>query len=289
MPLRFQEFVGLLYFVIIQVHLKLFSMISFFRKIRKSIIEIGGGRRYLLYAIGEIGLVVLGILIALQINTWNESRKDHLRLQAHYHELKNELLIDRINLDTILFAIREIDQKTLELYKITISDKPLADSKELIHAIIAAEPYAFFSISKSAYSNLVSSGDIHLVKNASLKNLLSIYHDNENWNWTAHNGNLKLAIERYAAYVHQFTHPLLFRNAYIHQFFPSDLADEPFELQVAFDSLPVDWERIRTDKTFSAILSQLMEYRVFQMYFYKTLIKDINEIVQLLDAEINNK
>ena len=51
-------------------------MLTFFRKIRKAPLESGAASKYLLYAIGEIALVVIGILIALQINNWNEWRKD---------------------------------------------------------------------------------------------------------------------------------------------------------------------------------------------------------------------
>jgi len=51
-------------------------MIRFFRTIRKKLIEEDNVRKYLLYAIGEILLVVIGILIALQVNNWNEERKD---------------------------------------------------------------------------------------------------------------------------------------------------------------------------------------------------------------------
>ncbi|MFT6046016.1 MAG: hypothetical protein ACI9WC_001721, partial [Arenicella sp.] len=50
-------------------------MIRFFRKIRQNLIKENKVGKYLLYAIGEIVLVVIGILIALQINTWNEDRK----------------------------------------------------------------------------------------------------------------------------------------------------------------------------------------------------------------------
>ena len=53
-------------------------MLTFLRRIRRSLIESGSARKYLLYAIGEIALVVIGILIALQINNWNEVRKDNL-------------------------------------------------------------------------------------------------------------------------------------------------------------------------------------------------------------------
>ena len=50
-------------------------MLTFLRRIRRSLIESGSPRKYLLYAIGEIALVVIGILIALQINNWNEREK----------------------------------------------------------------------------------------------------------------------------------------------------------------------------------------------------------------------
>ena len=52
-------------------------MIKFFRKIRQDMINENRASKYLLYAIGEIVLVVIGILIALQINNWNESRKEN--------------------------------------------------------------------------------------------------------------------------------------------------------------------------------------------------------------------
>ena len=50
-------------------------MIKFFRKIKQNLLAEGKTGKYLKYAIGEIILVVIGILIALQINNWNENRK----------------------------------------------------------------------------------------------------------------------------------------------------------------------------------------------------------------------
>ncbi|MBK7873993.1 MAG: hypothetical protein IPJ74_26755 [Saprospiraceae bacterium] len=51
-------------------------MLRFFRNIRRRLLDSGSLRKYLVYAVGEIILVVIGILIALQINNWNEGRKD---------------------------------------------------------------------------------------------------------------------------------------------------------------------------------------------------------------------
>jgi uncharacterized membrane-anchored protein len=51
-------------------------MIHHFRTIRRRLVESGSGRRYLLYAVSDVTLVVVGILIALPVNNWNEGRKE---------------------------------------------------------------------------------------------------------------------------------------------------------------------------------------------------------------------
>ena len=51
-------------------------MINFFRKIRENMVKENRVSKYILYAIGEIVLVVIGILIALSINNWNEQKKN---------------------------------------------------------------------------------------------------------------------------------------------------------------------------------------------------------------------
>ena len=66
-------------------------MISLLRKIRRSLVGSGQVGRYVLYAIGEIGLVVIGILIALQINNHNEWRKDREQEQRVLIQLANNL------------------------------------------------------------------------------------------------------------------------------------------------------------------------------------------------------
>ena len=60
-------------------------MLTFFRKLRKSLMDSGSAKKYTLYAIGEIALVVVGILIALQINNYNENRKNRGQDLKHSH------------------------------------------------------------------------------------------------------------------------------------------------------------------------------------------------------------
>lgn len=66
-------------------------MIRFLRKIRQELLSQNRFRKYLLYAIGEIVLVVIGILIALQINNWNENKKQQENLNSIYRIIQDDL------------------------------------------------------------------------------------------------------------------------------------------------------------------------------------------------------
>ena len=71
-------------------------MLTFLRRIRRSLIESGSLRKYFIYAIGEIALVVIGILIALQINNWNESNKSDAKVKELLSALKSDLIQDTV-------------------------------------------------------------------------------------------------------------------------------------------------------------------------------------------------
>ena len=74
-------------------------MIKFFRKIRQNLLMENKTSKYFKYAIGEIVLVVIGILIALQINNWNENRKLENSKQKLMLALKNELVNNKNEFD----------------------------------------------------------------------------------------------------------------------------------------------------------------------------------------------
>ncbi|MFN1835240.1 DUF6090 family protein [Balneola sp. MJW-20] len=69
-------------------------MITLFRRIREKLIASGSLTKYLLYAVGEILLVVIGILIALQVNNWNENRVEKQKLDNYYQRIFEEIKAD---------------------------------------------------------------------------------------------------------------------------------------------------------------------------------------------------
>ena len=83
-------------------------MIPFFRKIRKKMADDNKPLKYMRYAIGEIILVVIGILIALQVNNWNEDRKKSRVIQNVLMEIKDDLIQDKAELERII-ALRNAD------------------------------------------------------------------------------------------------------------------------------------------------------------------------------------
>ena len=84
-------------------------MLHFFRKIRHDLIANNKSYKYLKYGIGEIVLVVLGILIALYINNWNEERKNEEKLISIFIEIQDDLSKDILRLDEILPWYKERD------------------------------------------------------------------------------------------------------------------------------------------------------------------------------------
>ena len=77
-------------------------MIKFFRKIRYNLMGLNKTGKYFKYAIGEIILVVIGILIALQINNWNENRKENKISQEYLTGITNDIKKDLEQVDEIL-------------------------------------------------------------------------------------------------------------------------------------------------------------------------------------------
>jgi hypothetical protein len=90
-------------------------MIKFFRKIRQNMLTENKFSKYLIYAIGEIVLVVVGILIALSINNWNESRKQADNLNYIYTAIIGDLKRDNQEVDLI---IKEFLEKKITIDKI---------------------------------------------------------------------------------------------------------------------------------------------------------------------------
>ena len=151
-------------------------MIKFFRKMRQRRLSENKFSKYLLYAIGEIVLVVIGILIALSINNWNESRKEKISEINILQDIKGSISTDIIQLKSRT-ELAENDIKSANII-LNYLEKNLVynDSLDKYFVIIASTANKDFSPQISAYKVLESKG-IDLISNGQLKKeILNLYN-----------------------------------------------------------------------------------------------------------------
>jgi len=112
-------------------------MIKFFRKIRQRLLAENKISKYLLYAIGEIVLVIIGILIALQINNWNEENKERLVEKQRYQNILNDLVDDEATINQMITDLIQKQDLHYYLYQVSQNNgKP--DSKVNISRVSSA-------------------------------------------------------------------------------------------------------------------------------------------------------
>jgi len=128
-----------------------------------------------LYAFGEIVLVVVGILIALSINNWNEQRKNTKLEHQYLTNLKANLLSDINQLNTTIDSIT-IRSDQLNQVKEILShpyNYEISDLHNVLHALFKFHP---FTTTKATFDNLNSSGQLTLIKNQTIVDNLFMYY-----------------------------------------------------------------------------------------------------------------
>jgi len=147
-------------------------MIKFFRHIRRSLIQENKMGKYFKYAIGEILLVVIGILIALQINNWNEDKKDRAEERNALIDLKEEFLYNSNVFDNHLNSKKEANQNWIKLID-TLSNPSTLNDGSIRRTRSGSDTYI---LSQSVFDKLLFTGAIDKIENDSLKTLLSSWN-----------------------------------------------------------------------------------------------------------------
>jgi len=140
-------------------------MIKFFRKIRQRLLTENKFSKYLIYAIGEIVLVVIGILIAISINNWNEQRKEILQEQKILSQLKSDFNKNLQQLDEKISMRSDILQASIKLLEY-IDNPEFVELDSIIFQLSFLITDPTFDPIKN---NLIESGNLHLIRHDSLK------------------------------------------------------------------------------------------------------------------------
>ncbi len=151
-------------------------MINFFRKIRKKMADDNKPMKYMRYAIGEILLVVVGILIAISINNWNEERKENKIGLNALTKLKNEFIENQDLINIALTLHEKTNYTTIRLLELI---SPYATQYKVDSLGYYVNDLIFipkYSPNKSVLNSLISSGDINFIKNEDIIQKIT------NWN-----------------------------------------------------------------------------------------------------------
>lgn len=174
-------------------------MINFFRKTRQHLLSEGKVANYLKYTIGEIALVMTGILLALQVNNWNENKKEE-KIESLY--LKNTLS----DLQDQLISIEEQMQREVSFFE---------DSRDILENYYKTNTLTldsiFFSkatkltfrktfvINDPTFTDLVSSGNIKLIRDQTKKDqIIKYYQDLKRIALIIQNNNSSLIDDSYS-------------------------------------------------------------------------------------------
>lgn len=243
-------------------------MIKFFRKIRQKLISENKFSKYLFYAIGEIALVMIGILLALQVNNWSENQK-----------LKNEEI-------KLLFEVKSNLQTTLNNFKndSLYNLKLIYQYKKIAHYIQEDLPYnseldtAFGGLKKwsspypiyNAYTTLKTKG-LDIISNASLRN--KIVNLNE-YEFT----RLSSDYDR-GEWILYETVVLPFLSKFIR------IYDE--------DSItlakPNDFEVLKHNDEFINLLELIISERKTGLKMYKKVMLSITDLIESIEDELNSR
>ena len=133
--------------------------------------------KYFKYAIGEIVLVVIGILIALQINNWNESRKEQNKERNYLTNLQRDLKNQIKSIDIQTAYETEFTESAAYIIQHYKNHNALDDLDRLFfEKLTNINSRKTFLITDPTFTDLLSSGNIDLIKNKSFKDQLIQYY-----------------------------------------------------------------------------------------------------------------
>jgi hypothetical protein len=241
-------------------------MIPFFRKIRKKMADDNKPIKYMRYAVGEIALVVIGILIALQINTWNEVRKARIVELDILRGIKQNILLDTIDLNDNMRVYKEMYKRDKGILRHIVDKKPLDSTLEsnLIH--VGFEIRTTLMLHRSYFDEANRRG-LTIISNKTLRDSISRLYE-FTYAHLLYSQNIDPKIEYISKY-----HDLLSRYIKISPGFNITISDEQYQ-------------SILNDETFNVEFMNAMNSVYSLSTFYDLIHEHTIAIVNQIDEEL---
>jgi hypothetical protein len=242
-------------------------MIKFFRKIRQQLLTENKTSKYLFYAIGEIVLVVIGILIALSINNWNNEQKNKQAEIKHLNQIHSALKNNQFILN---FRI-DWNKKTLEkgemLFDHLKSKKALNDT--ILRLFIIPQYDQSVSLNTAAFENLKSDG-LSLISNDSLKiDIINIYDQDLN--------NIQIT---FANQIENFITSSV--NPFYNAYFEVHLKEDKFLY------IPNDYDALLQNREMTNMLSNINALRIYSIRLYENTQEKLSDLILKIESEIKS-
>lgn len=161
-------------------------MISLLRKVRRKLITENRVSKYVLYAIGEIVLVVIGILLALQLNTWKKENANQNLKDTLLENLKTDLIIQKELIDEQIYFENSIMVKIDTLMQLTNSKSVSASFHKKLSEL---NRRMTFKGNRSTFNNMIATGDIILLSKTDIQREVIRYYQRLDYSESVTNNN----------------------------------------------------------------------------------------------------
>ena len=241
-------------------------MIRFLRRIRHRLIKEGALSKYLLYATGEIVLIVVGILIALQLNNWNADRAR----EAQELELLGEMLVN-LRSDSLDHAGNRAFWERVERSAFAVAEgldarSPWADSMEAHYGWLLNSGIA--NLNTSAYDNLRSLG-LDLISTDSLRVAITNHYTVKYDRLTQYDQDLGVD------YTVNLIAPVVLKRMRI--------------VEQWQRAVPLDYEALLDDLEFREIVRFKAQTASWMTYVYDSPIRSTNRLMRMIEQEMEER
>lgn len=267
-------------------------MIKLFGNTRRRYLADNKFAKYLKYAVGEIVLVVIGILIALKVNNWNSDRIERNEERKLLVKVKNEFQLNDKQL------LEKIERRKNELISVLnilqiIDAKRLTQEEVILDSLLASAISVFtFDPVNGIMNQLIQAGKLSLIRNDSLSNMLS--------NWDGILADYKESENNYRDFNNKDLRPFLYEhlnyrniinNRIIHNDISYPLMDERYQYgnEIGNSALKMPEPDAQVIKKLENQMASVISHLSYLNAQSNGIHDYMNNIVALINYELNSK
>ncbi|GGF79418.1 DUF6090 family protein [Alteromonas lipolytica] len=239
-------------------------MLIFFKRIRKKLLSENRITAYSRYAIGEIILVVVGILIALQINNWNENRKAQKKLHNIYALIVEDLKNDIADIDQL---IQEQNRRKVILDKILNDEISKEEYESCTECRFVLIGFPNLSIDQRGYNLLQSHADNNKINSESLQIAISQFYSKHLYDISADDGVRQASLQNNIFYWEQHTN-----------WFADYITDRDYSGFIEYATISQDYKN-------RVAMYRLLHFDIFDTVLF-SFKQEANKIIERIEQEL---